>query len=194
VLAWLSRATGERAFQLAGALVLAAGVVGALWGFTPPDRFWDATQHPASGLWVLAAAVAATAALALCETRLRAAAASFAAALGVYGLSLAILELGERISTASVATDFQRAHTAVSALWVLLGLGLLYAGLRRRSGSLRTAGFALFGVSLAKIFLYDLSRLSSVTRALSFLAVGAVLLAGGFFYQRLAADDKRAAA
>jgi uncharacterized membrane protein len=40
-------------------------------------------------------------------------------------------------------------------------------------------------VSLAKIFLYDLPSLSSITRALSFLAVGALLLLGGFFYQRL---------
>ena len=48
------------------------------------------------------------------------------------------------------------------------------------------ARLALFGVSLAKLFIYDLSRLSSITRALSFLAVGGVLLLGGFFYQRLA--------
>jgi uncharacterized membrane protein len=187
-LAWLSRATGERGFQLAGALVLGTSVLGALIRFTPPGRFWHATEHPASGLWVLTAAVVAATVLALCETRLRAAAVSVAATLGVYGLSLAILELGERISTAGMDTDFQRAHTAVSALWVLLGLGLLYTGLRRSSTSLRTAGFVLFGLSLGKIFLYDLSQLSSVTRALSFIAVGAVFLAAGFFYQRLAAD------
>ena len=55
----------------------------------------------------------------------------------------------------------------------MLGLGLLLAG------------FALFGISLAKLFLYDLTFLSSLTRALSFIAVGAVLLFAGFFYQRL---------
>lgn len=54
--------------------------------------------------------------------------------------------------------------------------------------SLRIAGFALFAVSLGKIFLYDLSSLSSITRALSFLAVGAVLLLGGFFYQLLSSE------
>ena len=50
-------------------------------------------------------------------------------------------------------------------------------------------------VSLAKIFLYDPSALSSITRALSFLAVGAVLLLGGFFYQRLSSqlEDRHAA-
>jgi uncharacterized membrane protein len=59
--------------------------------------------------------------------------------------------------------------------------------LRRSSAALRVGGLALFGLSLAKLFLYDLSRLSSISRALSFLAVGAVLLLGGFFYQRLGA-------
>jgi uncharacterized membrane protein len=99
--------------------------------------------------------------------------------------ALSILELLQHaFPHASMQTDFQRGHTAVSAFWGLLGLALLYSGLPRWR-SLRIAGFALFAVSLAKIFLYDLPSLSSITRALSFLAVGAVLLLGGFFYQRL---------
>jgi uncharacterized membrane protein len=72
----------------------------------------------------------------------------------------------------------------------MLGLFALYLGLARRSQRLRRAGFVIFGLSLAKIFLYDLSELSSITRALSFLAVGAVLLLGGFFYQRLSAQTE----
>ena len=51
-----------------------------------------------------------------------------------------------------------------------------------------TAGLALFGLSLAKIFLFDLSALSSVARALSFIAVGGLVLAGGFFLQKLTAS------
>ena len=187
-LAWLSRATRERGFQLAAVLVLAAALLGALGRFTRPDHLWQAGAHPAGGLWVLLACIAAAVAVALCETRHRAVVAWVAAVLAVYALSLGILELAERVSGGSIATDFQRGHTAVSAFWVLLGLGLLYAGLRRDSQTLRLAGFALFGVSLAKIFLYDLATLSSVTRALSFLAVGGVLLAAGFFYQRLTAE------
>ena len=49
----------------------------------------------------------------------------------------------------------------------------------------------LDGDTLAKIFLFDVATLSSVARALSFLAVGAVLLLGGFFYQRLSTDVLR---
>jgi uncharacterized membrane protein len=41
---------------------------------------------------------------------------------------------------------------------------------------------------------YDLAFLSSITRAFSFLAVGAVLLFGGFLVQRLGAERDRALA
>jgi uncharacterized membrane protein len=108
-----------------------------------------------------------------------------AALLALYGLSLTLLELAEAISAASVETDFQRGHTAVSVFWALVGLGLLTLGLVRGRRALRLGGFGLFGVALAKLFLYDLAFLSSLARALSFLAVGALLLLGGFFYQRL---------
>jgi uncharacterized membrane protein len=107
-----------------------------------------------------------------------------AGTLAVYGISLSVVQLAESAAGVSLEAGFQSGETAVSAFWGLLGLGLLYAGLTRWR-SLRLAGLALFAVSLGKIFLYDLPALSSIERALSFLAVGAVLLLGGFFYQRL---------
>jgi uncharacterized membrane protein len=105
--------------------------------------------------------------------------------LTLYAISLTLLELLERLSPGTVAERFQRGHTIVSAVWAFIALALLYAGLVRRIRTLRVAAFVLFGAALAKIFLYDLSALTPVTRALSFMAVGAVLLVAGFFYQRL---------
>ena len=67
----------------------------------------------------------------------------------------------------------------------LVGLSLLYLGLRRTGRMLRIGGLALFGLSLAKLVLYDLTSLSSVARAFSFIAVGGLFLVGGFFYQRM---------
>ena len=98
----------------------------------------------------------------------------------LYLLSLGILELAERVFGGSAQTDFERGHVLVSSVWALIGLALLIAGLIRDERLLRFGGTALFGLSLAKIFLYDLSTLSSVARALSFIAVGALVLAGGF--------------
>jgi uncharacterized membrane protein len=104
--------------------------------------------------------------------------------LAVEAVSLAILQVSQWLGSGSVHLEFQHGQTAVSAFWGALGLAALYLGLTRGSRRLRRAGLAIFALSLAKIFLYDLSQLSSITRALSFLAVGAVLLLGGFFYQR----------
>jgi uncharacterized membrane protein len=77
----------------------------------------------------------------------------------------------------------------VSAFWGLIGLVVLYVGLKRGVTWLRVVGFGLFGLALAKLFLYDLAFLSSITRALSFLAVGALLLVAGFFVQRLSESE-----
>ena len=100
-------------------------------------------------------------------------------------IALTVMGAVAWLGDADVDTEFQRGHTTVSAVWGIVGLVLLYLGLRRGWRSLRSAGFVLFGVALAKIFLYDLSQLSSIARAVSFLAVGALLLTAGFFYQRL---------
>ena len=88
-----------------------------------------------------------------------------AAALGLYAASLLVLELVVDLSRAALETDFERGHTVVSVVWAVSGLGLLLAGIIRRSPAVRYAGLALFGVTLGKIFLFDLAELSSVARA-----------------------------
>jgi len=151
-------------------------------------------SHPGSGVPSLLLVIGATATLAWAlgwHERLRLSAIWTGGALAVYAASIAILEAAQRISPESVHTNFQRGHTAVSAFWGLLALVSLYVGLSRRRGLLRGGGFVLFGISLGKIFLFDLTSLSSAQRALSFLAMGAVLLLGGFFYQRLSAQFDR---
>jgi uncharacterized membrane protein len=197
--AWLARRSTEPRLHLgAGALLLlAAGR--ALIMQAPPSHLFHAQAHPAHGsasIFIAATAVALAARVAIRELdRLgsyQTAPWWTAGVLTVYGLSLLILDLFSRVSHASLHTEFQRGHTAVSAFWGVLGLALLYVGLKKGWRSIRVAGLAFFPVSVAKIFLYDLPSLSSVTRALSFLAVGAVLLLGGFFYQRLTADKEKA--
>jgi uncharacterized membrane protein len=211
LLAALSDLLAEARFLAASGAYLLLSTVFTLGQEAPPRDLVHASAHPGHGV-VSVAFVAAAAAVfarfctdganvrgderpvgygivarALDERRpfWRRYSAWGAGVVAVYGLSLGILDLYERFAPGSVDTNFQRGHTNVSALWGLLGLGLLYVGLRRDARALRLGGFALFGVSLGKIFLYDLPNLSAVTRALSFLAVGAVLLAGAFFYQRL---------
>lgn len=78
---------------------------------------------------------------------------------------------------------------AFSAAWGVYGFGLLVYGAARRSSDLRGAGLAVLMVTLAKIFLFDMSRLDGIIRAASFLAVGALLLGAAVLVRRLGGTD-----
>ena len=180
----------ENRLWFAGAVVAGLGTAVALVAVTPPTHFFSASDNPGRGLLSLVFCALALAALSmLAEGRAERIVAGVAAGgVAVYAISLGILELAMHVSTASIETDFERGHTGVSALWALIGLGLLVFGLYRRSKVLRYSGLVVFGLSLAKIFLFDLAELSSVARAFSFIFVGGLLLAGGFFLQRLSSS------
>ena len=66
-----------------------------------------------------------------------------------------------------------------------MGVALLVAGVTLRSQVLRIASAALISIAVAKVFLFDMSELEGVLRALSFIGLGAVLIGIGLFYQRL---------
>jgi hypothetical protein len=208
VLAWSATAAGlaivgalvdEERLSVGAAGTLALALVYALGDLAAPSDFFRTNAEPAAGVPSLVAIIAAAvvtllySALPSAFERLRGVAVAAVAVLSIYAVSLTILGFFQWMGFADVETDFQRGHSAVSAFWGLIGLVTLYVGLTRGLRALRLAGFALFGLALAKLFLYDLANLSSITRALSFLAVGAVLLLAGFFYQRLTAPTTREA-
>jgi uncharacterized membrane protein len=72
-----------------------------------------------------------------------------------------------------------------SALWAVFGLAVLSLGAARRDVALRWAGLAVLLFTAAKVMLFDLARLEGVIRAASFLAVGALFLAGAIAARRL---------
>jgi len=72
-----------------------------------------------------------------------------------------------------------------SAVWLAFGVALLAAGTRFHARSVRFASAAVVIVTIFKVFLVDMSNLTGIYQALSFLALGAVLLGIGRFYQRL---------
>jgi uncharacterized membrane protein len=60
----------------------------------------------------------------------------------------------------------------------------------RRSPKARLGGLALLMVAIAKVWTYDLSELEETARALSFVALGLLLLAGSFAYQRFKPEEE----
>lgn len=85
----------------------------------------------------------------------------------------------------SLMRDFwMYAEFSYSALFMLFGGVLLCVGFVKRSSFLRWQALVLFAVTVAKVFLVDMSQLSRGLRVLSFIALGILLLCVSYVYQR----------
>ena len=73
---------------------------------------------------------------------------------------------------------------SLSVVWALYGAGLLVAGRVRRRRLLRVMSLALLSLTTLKVFFWDLSSLDRVYRIISFIVLGAILLAVSYLYQK----------
>ena len=72
-------------------------------------------------------------------------------------------------------------HAAIAVLWGLLALGCMIAANRLKRRTVWFSGTGLLAVVVVKLFLVDLSGSGTVSRIVSFLAVGGLMLVIGFF-------------
>ncbi|MBR1157749.1 DUF2339 domain-containing protein [Bradyrhizobium elkanii] len=72
-----------------------------------------------------------------------------------------------------------------SIAWLMFGVALLGVGIMVNSQRARLASAAVIGLTILKAFLIDMSTLTGVYRALSFMCLGIVLVAIGWLYQRI---------
>lgn len=73
---------------------------------------------------------------------------------------------------------------AVSLFWGLYAAALMAAGFIRKITLLRYTAIALFGLTVAKVILFDLSFLDLLYRIISLVVSGLILLAVSYLYQR----------
>ena len=148
------------------------------------DPFWEAAV--ALGAITLGAAFAARRGLEVGE-HVRPLLELAAGVALVYLASLGIVSAFQPGAFDVLAGDLtvrEQGQAVLSAFWSLLGLGLLWAGLRRNERTWRLAGFGLLAVAVGKVFLYDMAALDAGYRVLSFIVLGLLLLAGAYAYQR----------
>jgi uncharacterized membrane protein len=62
-------------------------------------------------------------------------------------------------------------------------------GMVRRSVNVRLGGLALLALVIGKVWTYDLAELEELPRALSFVALGLLLLISAFAYQRFKPEE-----
>jgi len=177
-----------------GALIVAGAtllvIVNELFGGENPRL----TGAPVGGVFFnlillgygLPATLAITLALMARHTRpmpYRAIAAGVAVLLALAYLTLEVMRLyhGPRLS--GPVSDPE--NYTFSAVWLTFGVLLLIAGLLLDSKPARLASAAVVLLTIAKVFLVDMSDLAGIWRALSFIGLGLVLVGIGYLYQRL---------
>jgi uncharacterized membrane protein len=155
--------------SLPAAAIALTALAGASVGLS---RFFKDADGPAPGIGGISGEVAR-----LCLVVQAVAALAYLASVAIIdvfqpaaGAGIALLDLGVR----------QQGQVLLSVLWGLAGVSALLVGLRHRIARLRTGALALLLLVTAKVFLYDLSTLTSIYRVASFIALGLLLLAAAF--------------
>ncbi len=72
----------------------------------------------------------------------------------------------------------------LSLVWAAYGSVLFFLGIAKGWRPVRIGGVALLAIPIIKLFLYDSFALEQGYRVAAFLSLGAILLVGGFLYQR----------
>jgi uncharacterized membrane protein len=171
---------------LVGAFVfLALGIVHLLVVEAPPYAIVDGVEDLGSSLVAIACCAGAAIACWYWGRQIEPKAATVTGFVGATGfVYLGSVLIIDAIGANDGGEAREIGQAWLSAFWAATGLGAVVWGMRRKSPKTRLGGLALLTVAIAKVWTYDLAELEELARALSFVALGLLLLAGAFSYQR----------
>lgn len=103
----------------------------------------------------------------------------------VLGTGLALKQVSQEVTAAvyHYKLGFQSSF-AESLAWAVLAVMIMAVGMTRDIKGFRFISLALFGLTVTKIMLFDLSNLAMVFRVVILLTMGAILVGVSFAYQR----------
>ncbi|MCA9448752.1 MAG: DUF2339 domain-containing protein [Candidatus Omnitrophica bacterium] len=92
------------------------------------------------------------------------------------------------IETVAFFSQFYPASrdASLSVLWTLFSVGLMSLGFLHYRKPLRSLSIALFGVTAAKVLLFDLAHVDTPYRVLSLVVLGVMLIGASFLYHKFA--------
>jgi len=103
---------------------------------------------------------------------------------GLVCISMIILASGELINVMEQWHLPDSTKLGLSVLWAIFALGFVANGIRRGKKHLRIGAFVLLGVTLAKIFLYDIADLGTIPKTVLFISIGMLMLVVSFLYTK----------
>ncbi|MBI3220989.1 MAG: DUF2339 domain-containing protein [Bacteroidetes bacterium] len=73
----------------------------------------------------------------------------------------------------------------LSILWGVYALAMIVIGLQRNDKPLRTLAIVLFGITLVKLFFYDMADMSTIAKTIVMIILGVLLLISSFLYNKV---------
>jgi uncharacterized membrane protein len=99
-------------------------------------------------------------------------------------ISILWISSSELINWMDIFEFSQSYKLGLSILWGLYALLLIILGIWKNKKHLRIMAFALFGITLIKLFVYDISHLDTIAKTIVFVSLGVLLLIISFLYNK----------
>ncbi|MHC1773930.1 MAG: DUF2339 domain-containing protein [Lentimicrobium sp.] len=90
----------------------------------------------------------------------------------------------ELINRMDIADSSQSYKLGLSILWGIYSLFLIALGIWKKKKHLRIGAITLFGLTLIKLFSYDISHLDTIAKTIVFVSLGVLLLIISFLYNK----------
>lgn len=90
----------------------------------------------------------------------------------------------ELINWMAIGESDQSYKLGLSILWGIYALVLIMLGIWKNKKYLRIAAIVLFGVTLVKLFFYDIASLNTISKTIVFVSLGLLLLVISFLYNK----------
>ena len=169
---------------------LALGIVHLLVVEAPPNAIVDGVEDLGSSLVAIVCCASAALACWYWGRQIEPKAATVSGFIGAAGfVYLGSVLIIDAIGANDGGEAREIGQAWLSAFWAATGLGAVVWGMLRKSPKTRLGGLALLTVAIAKVWTYDLAELEELARALSFVALGLLLLSGAFAYQRFKPEE-----
>jgi len=90
----------------------------------------------------------------------------------------------ELIHWMDMAHSAQSYKLGLSIFWGVYSLLVISLGIWKKKKHLRVAAIALFGLTLVKLFFYDITHLNTISKTIVFVSLGVLLLIISFLYNK----------
>ncbi len=104
----------------------------------------------------------------------------------IYGTFAFMLFIVLNVETSSFFHEYvpSARFASISVLWTLFSVVMMVKGFKKNSPRLRAVALVLFAITLAKVFMFDMSKVDTPYRILSFMILGVVMIGTSYLYYR----------